>query len=126
MRVAALRRQLITMPMHHNKIASLRKSWALTQDELAHLLGMTRSNLSRLELAAKSHTLDNALTLKALFGVSVSTIFPDHDRAAIEDLVPRLADFRQTIHGDEGAVAERKRQLLSEFASRAPEIDIAV
>lgn len=113
------------MSMHHNKIASLRKSWALTQDELAHLLGMTRSNLSRLELAAKSHTLETALTLKALFGVGVSTIFPNHDRAALETLIPRLADFSLTIQDDEGAVAERKRQLLGEFASRAPDIDLA-
>lgn len=109
--------------MHHNKIASLRKSWALTQDELAHLLGMTRSNLSRLELAAKSHTLETALTLKALFGVGVSTIFPNHDHAAYETLLPRLADFSRTIEGHQGANADRKRELLSEFAKRASVCD---
>lgn len=104
--------------MHHNKIASLRKSWALTQDELALLLGMTRSNLSRLELGATS-TLETALTLKALFGLGVSTIFPVHDRAAYDALAPRLAEFSVSIEGEEGAVADRKRQLLAEFASRA-------
>jgi len=105
--------------MHHNKIASLRKSWALTQDELAHLLGMTRSNLSRLELAAKSHTLETALTLKALFGVSISAIFPNHDRTAYDALVLRLAEFSRTIRDQQGPEADRKHQLLSEFAGRA-------
>lgn len=112
--------------MHHNKIASLRKSWALSQEELAHLLGMTRSNLSRLELAAKSHTLETALLLKALFGVGISSIFPAHERAANEALIARMADFSLAIQSEEGAVAERKRQLLSEFANRAPDIDPAV
>ena len=105
--------------MQHNKIASLRKSWALTQEELATLLGMTRSNLSRLEVAASSHTLETALALRALFGVGVSLIFPDHDRAAHDAVASRLARFSVEIQGEEGAVADRKRQLLAEFASRA-------
>lgn len=112
--------------MQHNKIASLRKTWALNQDELALLLGMTRSNLSRLELAAKSHTLETALTLKALFGVGVSAIFPNHDRAAYDALVPRLAEFSRAIQEEEGAVGDRKRQLLTEFASRAPQADLGI
>jgi DNA-binding XRE family transcriptional regulator len=111
--------------MHHNKIASLRKSWALTQEELAQLLGMTRSNLSRLEVAAKTHTLDTALLLQALFGESVSEIFPYHHRAAHETLASRLAEFSTAIE-EEGAVAERKRELLSLFASREPVADFAL
>lgn len=106
--------------MHHNKIASLRKSWALTQDDLGQLLGMSRSNVSRAELAKKAQRLETVLTLQALFGVSVSGIFPLHDRAAYDALVHRLARFSREVEVDERPSAERKRQLLAEFASRAP------
>lgn len=109
--------------MHHNKIASLRKKWALTQDELASLLGMTRSNLSRLEITASCHTLDTALTLHALFGLAIPEIFPANDQAARQALVERLAEFSKTIEHGEGAVADRKRQLLSEFANREAQSD---
>ncbi len=110
--------------MHDNKIGTLRKAWALSQDELAQLLGMTRSNLSRLELAAKSYTLDTVLKLVAIFGTSVQNIFPHHDRVAYEDVAGRLAEFSIALEDEEGAVADRKRQLLAEFAGRAGVADI--
>jgi DNA-binding XRE family transcriptional regulator len=104
--------------MYHNKIASLRKSWALSQQELAGLLDMSRSNVSRLEVSARHHTLETALILEALFGARVSAIFRHDYLAAYEALLPRLAELSKALEGRTDDAANRQRELLATFARR--------
>ena len=106
-----------------NKLASLRKAWALTQDELALLLNVKRGVVSRIELGADCIIIEVALKLKAVFGRSISDIFPQVETLAHEEVAAGFAEFSLRVEGAEGAVADRKRQLLSEFMSRVPEAD---
>lgn len=109
--------------MHHNKIAMLRKSWGLSQPELAVLLGVSRSTVGRLENDALP-VLITALTLEALFDVPVSTVFPQHFALAVEAVLPRLADFSLRVEGKADEKNERKRQFLSDFASRSHKLPV--
>jgi DNA-binding XRE family transcriptional regulator len=109
--------------MHHNKIAMLRKSWGLSQPELATLLGVSRSTVSRLERDALP-VLVTVLTLEALFDVPLSTVFPQHFGRAVDALLPRLADFSVRIEGKADEKSERKRQLLTTFAGRSHNLPV--
>jgi DNA-binding XRE family transcriptional regulator len=102
----------------HNKIASLRKSWALSQEELGLLLGLSPSSISRIERAVGSISTDIALALGALFNTDIPNIFPDNLLVANDHLVRRLAKFSVLIEGAEGLAADRKRELLSDFSNR--------
>jgi DNA-binding XRE family transcriptional regulator len=103
--------------MHHNKIAMLRKTWGLSQPDLAALLGVSRATVSRLEAGALP-LIVTALTFEALFDIPVSAIFPQQYVVAVDALVPRLAEFSKRIEGKLDGQSERKRQLLSGFAGR--------
>ena len=109
-----------------NKVTALRKSWALTQDDLAFLIGSTRSSVSRIELGDTNILLSTALRLKAVFGVDVNALFPEHDVLAHEEVAAQCAELSRTIEGQKGADAERKRELLAAFVGRLPATDAAL
>lgn len=102
----------------HNKIASLRKAWALSQAELGHLIGRSRTGVGHMEMGARHYSLEVALRLSALFDTDIADIFPDHARTGIEALAARLAPLSIQLEGREGLSAERKRELLASFSSR--------
>ena len=105
--------------MHlHNAIATNRKSWALSQRELGLLLATTRSNISRLEIKAGCASLTTALGLEALFGVSVSVLFPDHYARSAALVLPRVAAFSKPLEREIGPAADRKRELLAAIVER--------
>lgn len=109
--------------MHHNKIASLRKTWGLSQPELAALLGVSRSTVSRLEAGAHP-VIFTALTLEALFDAPARQVFPKQFASALDALVPRLAEFSKKIEGRVDPQSVRKRELLSGFAGRDARLPI--
>ena len=110
---------LTTNPMYlHNTIATHRKTWALTQPELGSLLDTSRSNISRFEVKAGRPSLPTALALEALFGASVSALFPDEFRRAAADMLPRIAAFSIALERQIGEAADRKRALLADVVER--------
>ena len=110
----------------HNKIASLRKAWALSQAELGQLIGRSRNGVGHMEMGARHYSLEVALRLSALFDADIADIFPDHARAGIEALAARLAPLSIQLEGREGLVAERKRELLASFSSRYGVADVGI
>jgi len=109
--------------MHHNKIALLRKTWGLSQPELASLLGVSRSTVSRLEAGAHP-VIFTALTIEALFDAPARHVFPKQFAYAVDALVPRLAEFSKKIEGRTDPQSFRKRELLSGYAGREAKLPI--
>jgi DNA-binding XRE family transcriptional regulator len=110
----------------HNKIASLRKSWALSQEELGLLLGLSRSSISRMECAATDFSISAAFSLGTLFNTDIAGIFPGHLSKAHDLLTDRLAKFSVLLEGAEGLAADRKRELLSDFTGRFAVADAGI
>jgi DNA-binding XRE family transcriptional regulator len=93
--------------MSHNHLRRYRKRGALTQAEIAFLLGAAcGTKVSRHERASRPPSLQTALTYQAIFGVPVHELFPrDYSDAvaavqsraeALSRRVARQSDGRRT------------------------------
>ena len=110
---------------HLNYLALHRKRWALSQRDLALLLGhASRSVVSRLELGHGRPSLTFAIRCEAVFGVGVAELFPDLYEENRELVMRRAADLDRRLHGHGGVVADRQRRLLREMVERTPNPDI--
>jgi len=106
-----------TMPKHNNLPGS-RKRWALNQHELAHLVGVSISMVSRYERGALPPAARTVLAMEVVFGRSGRHLFP-HEYAEIHDQVMRrAAKLERQLEGREDAVSLRKRQLFREMTKR--------
>lgn len=61
--------------MAKNQIAKLRKEAGLSQPELAKLIGVTPSHLSKMENGKKSVTMTRALRIADVLNVTLNDIF---------------------------------------------------
>ena len=87
--------------MTHNHLRRYRKRGALTQEEMAFLLGIgCGTQVSRHERSARAPSLQTALAYQAIFGVPVHELYP--------------GEFQQAIT----AVGGRARQLLEDTQRR--------
>jgi transcriptional regulator with XRE-family HTH domain len=101
-----------------NNLPGSRKRWAMPQRELAHLVGVSRTVISRYENGALSPSARGILALEAIFGRSGRQLFP-HAYADVQDeVMRRAAKLDRTLSGRADKASERKRQLLSEMAKR--------
>ena len=104
---------------HLTRVRQARKHHSLTQDELAHLLGIYQGNISRLESGETPPDLETAFSLQVIFGRSLHDLFPTlYDN--IEDAVMRRAatlDRRLSERPTLNAAA--KRRLLKGMVLRA-------
>lgn len=58
-----------------NRVQSLRKSKKITQEELAHLVGVTRQTIISIESGKYIASLSLALKIARVFGKTVEEIF---------------------------------------------------
>lgn len=81
--------------MSLNHLRRYRKRGALTQEEIAFLLGSPcGTSVSRHERAARPPSLETALAYQAIFGVPIHELFPRDYReaaAAVQDRAHKLA-----------------------------------
>lgn len=73
------------MAAKRNLIYLLRRSRGLSQEQLARLAGITQPVVSRIETGDRKPSLDTALRLAAVFGLTVEELFggeADERRAA--------------------------------------------
>lgn len=110
---------------HHVNLRSLRTTWALDQDEVAELLNITQSRVSRYEKGEEPPTLQTALSFQVIFGVPPRRIFPRVYEAIEEAVMRRAAELDNRLSAVSGAKAERKRQLLQDMVARATNHDVA-
>ena len=103
---------------NHNSLPGSRKRWALPQRELAHLVGVSASVISRYENGVLAPSARGILALEAIFGRSGRQLFP-HVFADVQDeVMRRAAKLDRTLIRKADKASERKRQLFSEMARR--------
>ena len=105
---------------HLNYLSLHRKKWALSQRELAGLLGhASRSVVSRLELGGGRPSLRFALACQAVFGLGVADLFPDLFDQHQDAVMRRAAAFDAQLRGRTDPASVRKRELLAAMVERA-------
>jgi hypothetical protein len=105
---------------HPNYLGAHRKRWALSKQELAHLLGYAaRDQVSRCEAQVSEPTLRLVLGCEVVFGIAPRAMFPDAYGRMEELVMARAALLDEGLRGREDAVALRQRQLLQEMVLRA-------
>ncbi len=110
---------------HRNYLSLHRKRWALSQRELALLLGQaSRSVVSRLELGQGRPSLPFAIRCEAVFGVRVAELFPDLFDENHDAVMRQAAHLDLQVRDRADASAARKRALLLEIVGRVPNPDI--
>jgi DNA-binding XRE family transcriptional regulator len=101
--------------MSHNHIRRYRKRGALTQGDIAFLLGAAcGTKVSRHERAKRPPSLQTALTYQAIFGVPVHELFPgdySEARAAVQARANQLS--RRIAREGNGRKALFKQKMLA-------------
>lgn len=106
---------------HTNYLSRHRKRWALSQRELALLLGQaSRSSVSRLELGAGQPSLRFVVRCELIFGVSAAELFPQLYEQNHDLVMRRAARLDTHLRDRADASSARKRELLSAMINRAP------
>jgi DNA-binding XRE family transcriptional regulator len=107
--------------MSHNYLRRYRKRGALTQEEIAFLLGAgCGTKVSRHERAARPPSLQTALTYQAIFGVPIHELFPQDYRQAVTAVQTRAAQLSRTVaRRPEETKTPFKRQILESVGADA-------
>jgi len=63
-----------------NRLRELREKLALTQEVLAHRLGVTRQTINAIENNKYNPTLGLAFRLARFFGCAIEDVFQDEDK----------------------------------------------
>jgi transcriptional regulator with XRE-family HTH domain len=105
---------------YHGYLRTHRRKWALTQKELAFLLGRKSSTqVSRLEQEKRIPTLDIVLACEVLFGLTPRKSFPQFYVDIEEAVLARAAMLYKRLDKEKGLVATRKKEFLSAALKRA-------
>lgn len=103
-----------------NLLRARRKKTALSQDELAYLLGAKDgAQVSRYENLIRLPELQTALALEVIFDSTVSSLFPElfhHIESDVRRRARALA--RKQLNGRNGPFLARKRQALNSICDR--------
>jgi DNA-binding XRE family transcriptional regulator len=108
--------------MSHNHLRRYRKRGALTQEEIAFLLGAAcGTKVSRHERADRPPSLETALAYQAIFGVPVHELFPEDFRQAATAVKGRASRLsRNVARRPDGNKTPFKQRLLASAVSDAP------
>jgi transcriptional regulator with XRE-family HTH domain len=99
-----------------------RRSWGLSQQELAALLGFTdRTRISRIEHGERIPGLETALACATLFGVSLGELFPQLAARVRERLEDRIAKLGEGLLHPTNPSRSRKQELLMRALAHANE-----
>ena len=99
-----------------------RKQWALTQSELARLLGLkSAQHVSRLERGRRQPSVSVLLAVEIIFGEHPRDLFPKLFDAIEERTVRFLYGMQQRLAGEDKRASERRRQFAAEALRRAAE-----
>lgn len=96
--------------------------WGLTQPELASLLGISESALSKFETQALAPTKNLFLGVEVIFGKSAREAFPALYAQTERNIMRRAAAFSERLEANRDDAADKKRMLLAEMIERT-EVD---
>jgi DNA-binding XRE family transcriptional regulator len=108
--------------MSHNHLRRYRKRGALTQEEIAFLVGAAcGTKVSRHERSARPPSLQTALAYQAIFRVPIHELFPRDYRDAVAAVKGRAARLsRNVARRPDGRRTPFKQQLLASAGTEAP------
>lgn len=108
------------MPTESIILRTHRRKWALTQSELASLLGISsKHHLSRVERSLCGPGLKLVLASEIVFGRHAKELFPKIFDEIEEEVVRNLFQFGERLKSNSSQSAARKRQLVDEALGRA-------
>jgi len=97
-----------------------RKRWALSQRELAHLLGgLSATSVGRIELGRRVPSLPVALGYQVIFGRPPSELVPGLYAEVEDDVMRRAASLSVRLERRGDGAAALKRRLLADMVTRA-------
>ncbi len=106
-------------PLLPNYLRTLRMRWGLTQPELAGLLGITESALSKFETQALAPTKCLILGTEVIFGQTAREAFPALYAQTERNIMRRAAAFSERLEGNGGEAARNKLRLVEEMIERS-------
>lgn len=106
---------------HTPSVALHRKRWALSQDELADLLGISQAHVCRIEgsEAAKTTKLETVLGLQVIFGRAPRTLFNTLYEAVEDAVMARAAQLDLALRDKQDPDSIKKKNLLAAMLKRA-------
>jgi transcriptional regulator with XRE-family HTH domain len=93
--------------------------WGLTQPELAGLLGITESALSKFETQALAPTKNLIIGIEVIFGHSARETFPALYAQTERNIMHRAAAYSKRLELNRDDAANLKRRLLDEMIERS-------
>ena len=95
-------------------LRTYRRTWGLTQQELADLLGVeSRTQVSRLEHGKRVPCLEIALASATLFGVSLGDLFPQVAVEVEKNLREKISRLQKGFPQSTDPEGLRKRELFA-------------
>jgi transcriptional regulator with XRE-family HTH domain len=91
----------------------------LLQEELADLVSVSQTAISRIERGSSSADLETALGLQVVFGRSPRALFPDLYRKVEEQVMRKATKLDRALARRTDADSGKKRQLLEDMTERA-------
>lgn len=106
-----------------NELALMRRKFALTQEDVAALVGISQTSVGRIE-GGDERTIDNlrletALALQVVFGRRPERLLPDLFNRVEDAVMRQAAELDRSLDGQMDKAAEHKRALLADMMRRA-------
>jgi DNA-binding XRE family transcriptional regulator len=102
------------------RLRTHRRAWALSQRELAELLGgRSPTHIARIEAGKRLPSLEIALACQVLFGVPPETMFPNVYSEIEERMMQNIYRFREGLLQTTSPSAVRKQKLMEDALQRA-------
>ena len=106
-------------PLLPNYLRTLRMRSGLTQPELASLLGITESALSKFETLARAPTKNLILGIEVIFGQTDRETFPALYAHVERNVMRRAAVLSSALEQRRDAASVLKRQFIAEMIARS-------
>lgn len=119
-------RSNVPSPMPHtNHLRLHRRQWALSQTQIADLLGLkARSLVSRYENGRGAPHLRSLLAYQIIFGEPVERLFPQLHQSVTDEVMRRATALDETCRGRSDPASRRQAKLLEAMISRAGDSDV--
>ena len=119
--VARLAAAIIFCPFmsKNTSIRALRATWCLNQEELADLLGISQSRISRYEKNEEVPALGTLLGFHVIFNCPLPRMFANQYRLVEDTVMGRAAELEARIREKSDYSSSRKRHLLEAMMARA-------
>lgn len=104
-------------------VRARRRQWLFKQDQLAELLGMSQSLVSRIEQGEALPDVQALIGLQVIFGSSPRGLFPSLYQTVEETVMARAAELDRKLARDKPQTTRHQRRLLTAMTLRATEIE---